>query len=166
MISLMDRYPKLSRRLQELERQGARLITWGQSSSSKSEQSVQVGVPAEFPGWLAELLRDLAGIAASQGMEIMSCAEPIDLRQFGIHPGKCVDDEVFFKVFGVSVPGEKDLGQRPACGCIPSVDIGMYDTCLLGCSYCYATSSFERSWENYRRHDPEAASLIPLVHHK
>ncbi len=36
----------------------------------------------------------------------------------------------------------------------------MYDTCVFGCQYCYATGSFERAEQNYRRHDPQAPSLI------
>ena len=32
----------------------------------------------------------------------------------------------------------------------------MYNSCLLGCRYCYATSSFERARQNYLRHDPMA----------
>lgn len=33
----------------------------------------------------------------------------------------------------------KDKGQREVCGCIVSKDIGMYDTCMHFCAYCYAT---------------------------
>lgn len=35
----------------------------------------------------------------------------------------------------------KDRGQRPACGCIPSRDIGAYGTCPHLCVYCYANKS-------------------------
>ena len=40
--------------------------------------------------------------------------------------------------------------------CAASRGIGAYDTCLAGCRYCYATSSFERSRANYQRHDPQS----------
>ena len=35
----------------------------------------------------------------------------------------------------------KDPGQRSACGCIVSKDIGQYSTCPHLCAYCYANAS-------------------------
>jgi len=54
----------------------------------------------------------------------------------------------------------KDPAQRKACGCVVGKDIGMYESGLDGCAYCYATNSFEKAKENYRNHDPEAPSLL------
>jgi len=45
---------------------------------------------------------------------------------------------------------------------VASRDIGVYDTCLFGCEYCYATTSFERARLNNERHDPKGTALTDL----
>ena len=46
----------------------------------------------------------------------------------------------------------RDKGQRKACCCMASKDIGEYDTCPHLCEYCYANTSKEKALGNYRRH--------------
>jgi len=150
VISLMDVYGKAHRRLKRLAAQGAAL-TW-----TKENSPLESG---ELPSWLRCLIGDLAQIAHENGMEIVSCAETLNLQPYGVRSGKCIDNELLQRVFGIEVPAVKDPGQRKACGCVVSKDIGMYDSCLFGCSYCYATSSFERARANYLRHDPKAETL-------
>ena len=53
--------------------------------------------------------------------------------------GACIDAELIERVFDINVAGQKDPGQRPACRCVTSRDIGAYGTCRGGCLYCYAT---------------------------
>jgi hypothetical protein len=143
VISMLDFYPKLRKRLGEMEKQGAALLPFDSSQP-----------------WFDPLVRDLVASAWENEMEVVSCAEELDLQSFGICPGKCIDDETISQVFGLDVTHLKDPGQRKACGCVVSKDIGMYDTCLFGCRYCYATSSFERARINYQRHDPRLPSLL------
>jgi hypothetical protein len=141
VISIMDVYRKTQKRLQSLEEQGIELLDCeGQAFD--------------------DLMHALVRISSENGMEIVSCAEKIDLQPYGIRPGKCVDDEYIAKVFGINVTDKKDPSQRKACGCVVSKDIGMYDSCLYGCPYCYATSSFEQAQANYAAHDPSSPSLI------
>jgi len=108
----------------------------------------------------AELMRFMACAARDNGMALSSCAQDRDLTAYGILPGQCIDDHLIGEVFGLEVNHTKDPSQRKACGCVISKDIGMYDTCLYGCAYCYATTSFDKAKENYRKHDPDAPSLI------
>lgn len=107
-----------------------------------------------------EMMKRLAKIANDYSIEIQSCAEEIDLQPSGIQPGKCIDDNLIAKLFGADVSHHKDKGQRKACGCIESREIGMYDSCLFGCVYCYATRSFKTAKQNHSTHDPESESLL------
>lgn len=144
VISLVDLYRKTQKRLDDLARQGLEILTY-------------TGQPLP---WFAKLMHTLAKIAHDNGMEIVSCAEEIDLQPYDIHPGKCIDDDYIARVFGLEVTHQKDKSQRKACGCVESRDIGMYDTCVYGCCYCYATSSFERARSNRQQHDPSFPSLL------
>ena len=141
VVSIVDMYRKIEKRLKKLE-----------------------GTPAAVCPCSAEefeaLMRKIAELARENGMEIVSCAEEVDLQPFGIQPGKCVDDRVIADAFGIEVPETKDPTQRAACGCVVSRDIGMYESCLFGCQYCYATKSFDQARINYDAHDPESPSML------
>lgn len=141
VISFVDMYRKAKRRFQELQKEGIRLL------NPSGEE-------------LDDFVRTLVSVAHGRGMDILSCSEKRDLLPYGIRAGKCVDDEYIATIFGLEVTGRKDPSQRKACGCVVSKDIGMYESCLYGCIYCYATTNFERSKTNYEAHDSTHPSLI------
>lgn len=81
----------------------------------------------------------LAAAAAGTGIQLVTCAETVDLSEFGIGHGSCIDKERLERLLGCTLAAEPDKNQRPACGCVQSIDIGAYGTCKNGCLYCYAT---------------------------
>ncbi|WP_028862590.1 DUF1848 domain-containing protein [Psychromonas aquimarina] len=109
---------------------------------------------------LKDLSRYMEEVAAKNGMEISTCAEDLNLESIGIKKGKCIDEKLLKELFNLDFSSVKDPGQREACGCIKSIDIGQYNTCLHGCSYCYATFSENMVKKNQLNHDPESPFLV------
>jgi hypothetical protein len=144
VISVVDFYKKASRRFTELHKQGIDIIDYQGQSSERFDF----------------LMEQLVHSATSHKFETFSCSEVLDLTKYGVNRGKCVDDDYIHQVFNVPVNRKKDPNQRAECGCVISKDIGMYDSCLFGCQYCYATSSFERARINHDQHDANSPSLI------
>lgn len=106
-----------------------------------------------------QLSSSLAEIAHSYGLKIDTCSEKIDLLQFGIEHARCIDDRLLSQLLDCNLNVDKDKTQRLECGCVASIDIGMYNTCRNGCRYCYANYSMNTVAGNFSKHNP----LSPLI---
>lgn len=144
IVSGMSLYRKNRGRLQELSRDGIFI---------QAKWDV-----AEFE--IEELLRAMVETARANGMELVSCAETLDWQRFGVEAGRCIDNELIGRVFGIAVDGRKDPGQRPECRCVISRDIGVYNTCIRGCPYCYAVTDLDAARRRYMSHDPSGPCLV------
>ncbi len=125
----------------------------------------------EYPklkGWLAEsgayrpdeetaarMLTAFRDIVAAYGMELQTCTESV--RVPGVSRLGCINREILRTAIGAPVSLAKDKGQRPACACVSSVDIGAYDSCANGCLYCYAGRSVGRASLS---HDADSPLLL------
>lgn len=97
-------------------------------------------------------------IADKYNIQIYTCSSPLIQNVKGVKMGHCIDQEVLESLFNCKVTSSKDAGQRPACGCVTSRDIGgTYDVkktsgmseehiqklreldkkCHHNCIYCY-----------------------------
>lgn len=106
-----------------------------------------------------ELAARLVEIANKNNLIVESCAEKINLEQFGITHGHCIDCGLLEQLLGCKLDLDKDKNQREECGCVASIDIGMYNTCKNGCKYCYANFSSKTALKNSGIHD----SNSPLI---
>lgn len=128
VISFLDVYGKIRRRLADC---GAR--------------------PCDGPE-MHRIAAALAEAAAPRGIRLQTCAEVIDLFHLGIAHGACIDGDMISRLLGCPLKVRRDPNQRSACGCIASVDVGEYNTCMNGCAYCYANHSPEAVQRHRAQH--------------
>ena len=110
-----------------------------------------------------QLAKNIAEIAHSYGLRVDTCAEKIDLQQYGIEHAKCIDDRLIEQLIQCPLSVKKDKNQRLECGCIESLDIGAYNTCRNGCRYCYANYSEKAVGTNNEKHNPASPLLVGEV---
>jgi len=111
-ISWMDAYKKVVSRLK------------------KHEVSDVPVSPDQWKGELDWITRK----ASHFSIRLHGCCVP------GMPVSRCIDGDLLGKLHPEKLPcsTKKAKGQRAACGCTESFDIGWYNPCPHGCLYCYA----------------------------
>ena len=98
-------------------------------------------------------------IAQKHGITALTCAEECDFSNAGVCPGGCIDPILIEKLWAIKVDNKKDPTQRSVCLCVTSKDIGINDTCLHGCPYCYATRKLETAERRHSQHNSHSPVL-------
>lgn len=106
-----------------------------------------------------ELLQQFSEIAQENGIYIDTCSEDAELSRYGIKRAHCIDKQRFERLGNYTLEVKKDKNQRLECGCVESIDIGLYNTCKNGCLYCYANFSQKSVLSNFEQHNPESPLL-------
>lgn len=144
----IESYKKVSRNLRQ---SGIDYREWNEASMR------------EFASRLSAMNRD------NWNFRLVTCAERIDLSEYGIKHNRCIDPELISRLApddsvlqNFLYNAKTDSGQRKACGCILSKDIGAYNTCPHGCLYCYANTSPASAFANYKKSiaNPPTDSII------
>ncbi len=126
-------------------------------TTARNTKSLNIRIPAEDE--IMELMYFFSSVAKNEGIYIDTCAEDCDLSSLGIVHAHCIDQQRLERLGNYVLDIGKDKNQRGVCGCIESVDIGMYNTCENGCMYCYANYNPEIAIKNHSCHDPRS----PLI---
>ncbi|UQZ90595.1 hypothetical protein C4J81_15830 [Deltaproteobacteria bacterium Smac51] len=106
-----------------------------------------------------ELALGLVKVAAEHGLPISNCTERLNLEAEGLNFSACIDRQKIENLIGGPIKAKKDPGQPSICRCLESVDIGVYDSCVHGCLYCYAVTNQNRARRRLAAHDANAPML-------
>ncbi len=108
----------------------------------------------------AAMMAELRAMAGDHGLELRSCCNP----EMCLPASQCCGLELFAPYgdrLQTRVAGLDPAPSRQSCQCLRSVDIGMDNSCVAGCRYCYVVTSHEAAVKNFQRHDPEGPMLRP-----
>lgn len=99
-------------------------------------------------------------IAKDNDMVIHGCCEKEELANYGVDISGCMSQEIVEKAIGYSLNAPKNNSKRESCNCLMGNDIGMYNTCMHLCKYCYANYNESIVKKNISMHNPNSPFLI------
>ncbi|WP_122626938.1 DUF1848 family protein [Lucifera butyrica] len=140
-------FEELCRDLITLGMNGCRLTTsyialYGHVRRRLTQNGVEIATPGDRE--VIAFFRRMAEIAARYNLPLYSCASLLLEQIPQIQKGHCIDGGQLTALFDGRASKARDTGQREACGCTKSLDIGSYEQrCGHQCLYCYGQKSLE-----------------------
>lgn len=107
-----------------------------------------------------EFVKQFVSIGERYGIKIYTCAEHQSLAKYGANIEGCMSKNVMEVALNNKLNVPSKLQTRNECSCLLGSDIGMYNTCLHGCKYCYANYDMKVVHTNFKNHDPNSPLLI------
>ena len=110
------------------------------------------------------LAKNFSKIAKENDFNIFTCGEKYKFLEFGFISGACLSKTYALsltKSLNKDVKFKKQTNRKNNyCECVEMVDIGVYNTCLSKCKYCYANFDEENVNLNMKLHDENSSLLI------
>ena len=107
-----------------------------------------------------KLLKGIGEISERFNLYTQSCATNESYEKYNIHAAGCTTREILEQAHNVVYKNVKGTGIRENCHCIPSRDIGAYNSCLSECKYCYANRKPEIPKNVIKLHDEKSPLLL------
>ncbi len=127
-----------------------------------------------------QIAKEFVRIGKENNMIIHGCCENPNLKEAKIDITGCMSQEIVEKAIGFNLKapsgqskrivtdGNKEVTKnitlsdkgKPICNCLMGNDIGVYNSCMHLCKYCYANFNKTLVKENYKLHNPNSPFLI------
>lgn len=104
--------------------------------------------------------KEFVDIGRKYNIKIKTCAEGEELGVYGVDCSGCMTQDVIEKSINNKLKVPKKKTSREVCNCLLGNDIGVYNSCLHGCLYCYANYSKDIVLNNFKFHNKKSPFLI------
>lgn len=110
---------------------------------------------------IEDILSSMSKISQNYNIVLQNCCDNYDFEKYGILQRGCITKEIFEKSNKIMLKDNiPHKGNRKACKCMPTRDIGAYNSCLNECKYCYANKKPDIPKKIIKLHDEKSPLLI------
>lgn len=136
------------------------IISFVDLYKNTKKHAAHLGMVSMNDGNMLAVAKELYKSVRKYGIRVQTCAESIDLSDYGIRQGECVNREDLKQRLGREILLPTGKSVRSQCHCLPTVDIGDYNACAHFCRYCYANYDEKIIQSKLQQHDPNSSLLI------